>query len=137
MAHGTKQHLTRGQCQDCRLAGVLTCFSMAKSTIINKLIGSYCHFLAFHGSSLRVSLQQVEIILERDEAQCLLAHAANTSNAWATLKVAIRPWIVSGIPAPPVTIRCSEETARDLLRIAALHCQSAVQKIEQALTPSP
>jgi hypothetical protein len=53
------------------------------------------------------------------------------------LKVAIRPWIVSGIPAPPVTIQCSEETERDLLRIAALHCQSAVQKIEQALTPSP
>ena len=66
-----------------------------------------------------------------------LTHAADTSIAWATLKVAIKPWIVSGIPAPPVTIHCSEETARDLLRTAELHCQSAVQKIEQALTPSP
>ena len=84
-----------------------------------------------------MSLQLVEIILQRDEAQCLLDHAANTSIAWATLKAAIRPWIVSGIPAPPITIRCSEETARDLLRIAELHCQSAVQKIEQALTTSP
>jgi hypothetical protein len=102
-----------------------------------KRINCHCQFLALHGSSVRMSLQQVEIILERDEAQCLLAHATNTSIAWATLKVAIRPWIVSGIPAPPLTIHCSEETARDLLRIAALHCQSAVQKIEQALTTSP
>jgi hypothetical protein len=79
----------------------------------------------------------VEIILERDEAQCLLDYAAKTSIAWATLKATIKPWIVSGIPAPPVTIHCSEETARDLLRTAELHCQSAVQKIEQALTTSP
>ena len=102
-----------------------------------KRINCHCQFLALHGSSVRVSLQQVEIILERDEAQCLLDHAAKTSIAWATLKATIKPWIVSGIPAPPVTIHCSEETARDLLRTAELHCQSAVQKIEQALTTSP
>ena len=102
-----------------------------------KRINCHCQFLALHGSSVRVSLQMVEIILERVEAQCLLDHAAKTSIAWATLKATIKPWIVSGIPAPPVTIHCSEETARDLLRTAELHCQSAVQKIEQALTTSP
>jgi hypothetical protein len=84
-----------------------------------------------------VSLQMVEIILQRDEAQCLLNHASKTSIAWATLKAAIKPWIVSGIPPPPVTIHSSEDTTRDLLGIAEVYCQSAVQKIEQALTPSP
>ena len=83
-----------------------------------------------------MSLQVLEIVLERDEAQCLSDHAAKASVAWATVKTAIRPWIVSGIAAPPVTVHCNEDTARDLLGIAEVHCQSAVPKIEPALTPS-
>ena len=78
----------------------------------------------------------LDVVLDRDEAECLLNHSANTSVAWVTVKAAVRPWIVSGIPAPPVTIQCSEDTARELLEIAEAHCQSAVQKIQQALTPS-
>jgi hypothetical protein len=81
-----------------------------------------------------MSIQLVEIILDRDEALCLFKHADKTSMAWATLKVAITSWIVIGIPAPAITIRCAQDTARALLHIAETHCHTAASKIKQALT---
>jgi hypothetical protein len=81
-----------------------------------------------------VSIQLVEIILDRDEALCLFKHADKTSMAWATLKVSITSWIVIGIPAPAITIQCAQDTARALLHIAETHCQTAAPKIKQALT---
>jgi hypothetical protein len=81
-----------------------------------------------------VSIQRVEIILDRDEALCLFKHAEKTSMAWATLKVAISSWIVIGIPAPAITIQCAQDTARALLHIAETHCPTAAPKIRQVLT---
>jgi hypothetical protein len=81
-----------------------------------------------------VSIQRVEIILDRDEALCLFNHAEKTSMAWATLKVSINSWIVIGIPAPAITIQCAQDTARALLHIAETHCPTAAPKIGQVLT---
>jgi hypothetical protein len=81
-----------------------------------------------------VSIQRVEIILDRDEALCLFKHAEKTSMAWATLKVSISSWIVIGIPTPAITIQCAQDTARALLRIAETHCPTAAPKIRQVLT---
>jgi hypothetical protein len=82
---------------------------------------------------LGVQNQLVKIILDRDEAQCLLEHADKGSLAWWTLKACITSWIVSGIPAPTITVNCSQEAASRLLLIAEEHCPSAVEKIREAL----
>lgn len=78
-------------------------------------------------------LQVVEIILDKDEAQCLLEHADRSSIAWAALKASITRWIVTDIPVPAVTVDCPANAARDLLHIAEGHCHSAVEKIKKAL----
>ena len=83
-----------------------------------------------------MSTELVEIVVNGQEAQCLLQSASKSSTAWAILKVSMMKWIISGVSAPGVTIECRQDTARDLLRIAELHCQTAAQKIEQTLASS-
>jgi hypothetical protein len=83
-----------------------------------------------------MSTELVEIVVNGQEAQCLLQSASKSSAAWAILRVSVMKWIISGVSAPGVTIQSRQDTARDLLRIAELHCQTAAQKIEQTLASS-
>jgi hypothetical protein len=80
-----------------------------------------------------MSIELVEIVVDGQEAQCLLLSASKSSAAWAILRVSMMKWIITGLSAPGVTIECRQDTARDLLRIAELHYHSAAQKIEQML----
>jgi hypothetical protein len=75
----------------------------------------------------------LKIVLDRDEAQCLVNHADKSTVAWAIMEGSITRWIVSGIPAPAVTVECTEEAAHDLLSIAEKHCHSTVGKILEAI----
>lgn len=83
-----------------------------------------------------MSTELVEIVVNGQEAQCLLQSASKSSTAWAILKVSMMKWIISGVSAPGVTIECRRDTACDLLRIAELHSQTAAQKIKQTLASS-
>lgn len=63
-----------------------------------------------------MSTELVEIVVDGQEAPCLLQSASKSSAAWAILRVSIMKWRLSGVSAPGVTIQCRQDTARDLLR---------------------
>jgi hypothetical protein len=62
-----------------------------------------------------MSIELVEIVVDGQEAQCLLQSASKSSAAWAILRVSMMKWIITGLSAPGVTIECRQDTARDLL----------------------
>jgi len=82
-----------------------------------------------------MSTELVEIVVDGQEAQCLLQSASKSSAAWAILRVSIMKCRLSGVSAPEWLFNVAQ-TPHAICFVAELHCQTAAQKIEQMLASS-